>query len=63
VGENRNGRMEFLFLEHTYRWLKPGGRAGTCGPGRPMIDLRRNTSRPLSGQSDLPPQRTRVDPL
>ena len=24
VGENRNGRMEFLFLEHTYRWLKPG---------------------------------------
>ena len=25
VGENRNGRMEYLFLEHTYRWLKPGG--------------------------------------
>jgi len=25
VGENRNSRMEYLFLEHTYRWLKPGG--------------------------------------
>ena len=25
IGENRNGRMEYLFLEHTYRWLKPGG--------------------------------------
>jgi hypothetical protein len=25
LGENRNGRMEYLFLEHTYRWLKPGG--------------------------------------
>jgi predicted RNA methylase len=25
VGENRNGRMEYLFLEHTYQWLKPGG--------------------------------------
>jgi 16S rRNA G966 N2-methylase RsmD len=25
IGENRNARMEYLFLEHTYRWLKPGG--------------------------------------
>jgi hypothetical protein len=25
VGESRNGRMEHLFLEHTCRWLKPGG--------------------------------------
>ena len=25
VSEGRNGRMERLFLEHTYRWLKPGG--------------------------------------
>jgi len=25
IGENRSARMEYLFLEHTYRWLKPGG--------------------------------------
>ena len=25
IGENRNARMEYLFLEHTYRWVKPGG--------------------------------------
>ena len=25
VSEGRNARMERLFLEHTYRWLKPGG--------------------------------------
>ena len=25
VSEGRNTRMERLFLEHTYRWLKPGG--------------------------------------
>ena len=25
VSEGRNERMERLFLEHTYRWLKPGG--------------------------------------
>ena len=25
IGGNRNARMEYLFLEHTYRWLKPGG--------------------------------------
>jgi SAM-dependent methyltransferase len=25
MSEGRNTRMERLFLEHTYRWLKPGG--------------------------------------
>ncbi|MCP5111767.1 MAG: class I SAM-dependent methyltransferase, partial [bacterium] len=25
VGEGRNARMEQIFLEHCYRWLKPGG--------------------------------------
>lgn len=25
ISEGRNARMERLFLEHTYRWLKPGG--------------------------------------
>ena len=25
ISENRNARMERLFLEHTYRWLKPTG--------------------------------------
>lgn len=25
VGENVNDRMEHLFLDHTYRWLTPGG--------------------------------------
>jgi predicted RNA methylase len=25
VGEGKNGRMERLFLEHCFRWLKPGG--------------------------------------
>jgi hypothetical protein len=25
VSENRNARMEYLFLDQTYRWLKPGG--------------------------------------
>ncbi len=25
ISENRNARMERLFLEHTYRWLKPAG--------------------------------------
>jgi Uncharacterised methyltransferase family (DUF6094) len=24
-GETNNQRLEFVFLEHTYRWLKPGG--------------------------------------
>ncbi|MCZ2078130.1 MAG: hypothetical protein LC130_24390 [Bryobacterales bacterium] len=24
-GEGRNARMEQVFLEHCYRWLKPGG--------------------------------------
>ncbi len=25
IGEGRNERMELVFLEYTYRWLKPGG--------------------------------------
>jgi 16S rRNA G1207 methylase RsmC len=25
VSEGRNARMETVFLEHFYRWLKPGG--------------------------------------
>ena len=25
IGQYGNRRMEFVFLEHTYRWLKPGG--------------------------------------
>jgi len=25
VSEGRNARMEYLFLDHTYRWLQPGG--------------------------------------
>jgi SAM-dependent methyltransferase len=25
VGETNNRRLELVFLEHTYRWLKPGG--------------------------------------
>jgi hypothetical protein len=25
VGETNNQRLELVFLEHTYRWLKPGG--------------------------------------
>ena len=25
IGEGRNERMERVFLEHTYRWVKPGG--------------------------------------
>jgi SAM-dependent methyltransferase len=25
VGQTNNQRLELLFLEHTYRWLKPGG--------------------------------------
>jgi len=25
IGETNNLRLEFVFLEHTYRWLKPGG--------------------------------------
>jgi hypothetical protein len=25
AGESNNQRLEFVFLEHTYRWLKPGG--------------------------------------
>jgi integrase len=25
VGQTNNQRMELVFLEHTYRWLKPGG--------------------------------------
>jgi hypothetical protein len=25
VGQTNNQRLEFVFLEHTYRWLKPGG--------------------------------------
>jgi 16S rRNA G966 N2-methylase RsmD len=31
ISENRNARMERLFLEHTYRWLKPTG-ASTSAP-------------------------------
>jgi 16S rRNA G966 N2-methylase RsmD len=33
VGENRNGRMEYLILEHTYRWVKPGGLLVLVVPG------------------------------
>ena len=33
MGENRNARMEYLFLEHTYRWLKPGGVLVLVVPG------------------------------
>ena len=25
AGESNNQRLEAVFLEHTYRWLKPGG--------------------------------------
>ncbi len=25
IGQTNNQRLEFVFLEHTYRWLKPGG--------------------------------------
>src|SRR5882762_9803370 len=25
AGDSNNQRLEFVFLEHTYRWLKPGG--------------------------------------
>src|SRR5262249_54520487 len=25
IGEGQNRRMELIFLEHTYRWLKPHG--------------------------------------
>jgi hypothetical protein len=25
VGQSNNQRLEWVFLEHTYRWLKPGG--------------------------------------
>jgi hypothetical protein len=25
TGQSNNQRLEFVFLEHTYRWLKPGG--------------------------------------
>jgi tRNA1(Val) A37 N6-methylase TrmN6 len=25
VGQSNNQRLELVFLEHTYRWLKPGG--------------------------------------
>jgi SAM-dependent methyltransferase len=25
IGQNNNQRLELVFLEHTYRWLKPGG--------------------------------------
>ena len=33
VSEGRNARMEYLFLEHTYRWLKPGGTLVLVVPG------------------------------
>ena len=25
IGQSHNQRLELVFLEHTYRWLKPGG--------------------------------------
>src|SRR5207249_2014954 len=28
ISEGKNERMERVFLQHTYRWLKPGGVAG-----------------------------------
>lgn len=37
VGENRNGRMEFLFLEHTYRWLRAGGVLALVVPGDRLL--------------------------
>jgi 16S rRNA G966 N2-methylase RsmD len=33
ISENRNARMERLFLEHTYRWLKPAGVVVLVIPG------------------------------
>jgi len=44
--------MEYLFLD-TRIGVKPGG-FGACDPRRPALDLRRDLSRPLSRQSDLP---------
>jgi SAM-dependent methyltransferase len=33
LGEQKSQRMERLFLEHVYRWLKPGGVLGFVIPG------------------------------
>lgn len=38
VGEQRSERMERLFLEHVYRWLKRGGVLVMAIPGRSLHD-------------------------
>jgi len=38
VGEQRSQRMERLFLEHVYRWLKPGAVLVMVIPGRYLHD-------------------------
>ena len=38
ISENRNARMERLFLEHTYRWLKPTGVLVLVIPGNRLCD-------------------------
>ena len=32
IGEGKNQRLEQVFLEHTFRWLKPGGVLGMIVP-------------------------------
>jgi hypothetical protein len=38
IGEERSQRMEKLFLEHVYRWLKPGGILALVVPARRTAD-------------------------
>lgn len=38
VGESQNQRMEALFLEHVFRWLKPGGVLVMVIPGARLAD-------------------------
>ena len=38
ISESRNARMERLFLDHTYRWLKPGGVLVLVIPGNRLSE-------------------------
>jgi SAM-dependent methyltransferase len=40
-GENHNGRMERIFLEQIYRWLKPGGLLVFVIPGQRLCSCNR----------------------
>lgn len=52
-GESQNRRLEQVFLEHCYRWLKPAGVLVLVVPGGSSFRLRARSRLPLQGQESV----------